>query len=86
MKRIVLHNGFVLKVGKIYLWGGVNSNLYSTYRWKNCLCRIKKIYNTDKGITCITLYDFYDNAEYTYSADSTLSNAIYFKCWWNFRG
>lgn len=79
------YSGMKLKVGRVYLYGGVNESLYSVYHWSNTFCRIKKIYKEEKQI-CIVLFDFSDGKTYTFARDSTLSNAVFFKRWWNFKG
>jgi hypothetical protein len=71
MKEIKLKNGFILKKGNFYLWSGYNEGL-NEY-WKNTLCKILNISETD-----VVIFDIFANKEYEWRIDS-LNKSCSFK-------
>ena len=51
-----------LQKGKRYLWSGHSESLYTSYTWKNHLCKITSI--SEKSIR---IYDYLDKRSYEYA-------------------
>jgi len=77
MKTIKLLDYTIIKEKKLYFWSGHTEGLYTSYTWKNNLCKINKIDDNGK----IFIYDYLDNKEYEYDVKSLDEIEAVFKRW-----
>ena len=68
------YDNTILVEGKKYKWSGCSDGLYTSHRWTDMKCKIRKI---DGDI--IYIYDYYDNKEYKFTKEDLRLTSITFK-------
>ena len=74
--KITLNDGTELIKGKFYLWSGSNNISHFDSTWRNVLCKITDITDTE-----ITIFEVFANDEYTWSIDSVNKKCTFKKLW-----
>ena len=73
MNKLILKDGTQLKKGNFYWWSGYSEGLYTTYTWKNTLCKITDIKNDNIAV----IFEVFANEEYVWSVESLNENCTF---------
>jgi len=63
--KLVLKDGTELEVGRFYRWSGYKENLFTDFRWKGTMCKIKNITENE-----VEIFDIFADKTHTWSVNS----------------